>query len=365
MIRETFKEYKKGIIISCLLSLAPMLIGVILWNKLPDNMIFHWGADGTPDGGGSKATAVFLLPFILMLGNLFTVVGVLHDPKNRAQSSKVTSLIFWIVPVISNVVFTAVYSAALGRAGNIKMIVGALLALTFIGFGNYLPKIRRNSTLGIKIPWTLNNEENWNKTHRWASKLWVAGGFLILGSLFLPDMAFVGSLLAGTVLMAIAPMIYSYILSRKQIAAGTYREDTDLYDKNSKGQKAGLLIGAGILIIVAIMMVSGKVEVVFEDEAFQIKPSFLSDIRVEYADIDSIEFREQDDRGMRTSGFGSARLSMGTYQNSEFGIYTRYTYSRNEAIIVMRDGEHVLVVNDEDYDSTKALYEKLESKISN
>ena len=84
--------------------------------------------------------------------------------------------------------------------------------LMFIIVGNYLPKCKQNYTIGIKIPWTLNSEENWNKTHRFAGWLWTICGILIMLT------GFLGSFwvfLPIALLMVIVPVVYSYILHRK------------------------------------------------------------------------------------------------------------------------------------------------------
>jgi len=88
--------------------------------------------------------------------------------------------------------------------------VGLVLAIV----GNYLPKCKQSYTIGIKIPWTLSSEENWNRTHRFAGRIWVAGGLLLMLT------GFVGGfwIFLGVVLvMVFAPCIYSYILHRKGI----------------------------------------------------------------------------------------------------------------------------------------------------
>ena len=41
-----------------------------------------------------------------------------------------------------------------------------------------MPKLKQNYTIGIKVPWTLNSEENWNMTHRMAGKLYVVAGVI-------------------------------------------------------------------------------------------------------------------------------------------------------------------------------------------
>ena len=82
-------------------------------------------------------------------------------------------------------VVIALATKALGKEMNPALIVSLLLGFMFIIIGNYLPKCKQNFTLGIKIKWTLENEENWNKTHRFAGKVWFIGGFIMLLTAFL------------------------------------------------------------------------------------------------------------------------------------------------------------------------------------
>jgi uncharacterized membrane protein len=67
--------------------------------------------------------------------------------------------------------------------------------------------------LGIKLPWTLKNEENWNKTHRFSGKLWVIGGIVTMVTAFLGNFWI---LLGVLIVMAAVPTIYSYVLHCKQ-----------------------------------------------------------------------------------------------------------------------------------------------------
>ena len=53
--------------------------------------------------------------------------------------------------------------------------VGLLLCL----IGNYMHTIKPNYFAGLRLPWTLNNEDNWRKTHLLAGKLWFVGGLVI------------------------------------------------------------------------------------------------------------------------------------------------------------------------------------------
>ena len=170
------KNYKKTIIITTLITLLPILLGVILWEKLPDSIATHWGADGQADGWSNKAFAVFGLPCILAAIHLFSVCIMLNDPKRKNIHKKPLTLVFWIVPVVSFVVNGFTYMAALGSDIDITLIISILVGVLCIMLGNYMPKLQQNYTVGIKLPWTLNSAENWNRTHRLGGKLFIVGG---------------------------------------------------------------------------------------------------------------------------------------------------------------------------------------------
>ena len=48
--KRDMKKYKTTIIITTLITLLPIVIGLFLWNKLPDTLATHWGSDGTANG---------------------------------------------------------------------------------------------------------------------------------------------------------------------------------------------------------------------------------------------------------------------------------------------------------------------------
>ena len=214
------KKNKWQLMISSIIILLPIVAGLLIWNYLPEQIATHWGIDGEPDRWSSKSFAIFGLPLILLAVHWTCVFFTSHDPKNKDQNSKVFNMVLWILPVISLVVCGLTYAVALGNDINIGMAVRILLGILFVIIGNYMPKCRQNHTIGIKVPWTLHDEENWNKTHRFAGRFWVFGGLLLLATIFVPLDNFVYVLLPLILLMAFAPMIYSYVYYRKQLKAG-------------------------------------------------------------------------------------------------------------------------------------------------
>ena len=203
---------KKTLILSSLVTLIPLVIGCILWKQLPDVIPTHFGMDGTPDGWSSKAFTVFGLPLLMLFFHLLCIGITTQDPKYENMSGKLFGLIVWLIPVISLLVVVACYGGALGWDVNISKYAVAGTGVLFIIIGNYLPKCKQNYTMGIKIPWTLDNEENWNKTHRLAGFLWVIGGVLITLNAFLGNE---WVFLAITLVMTLVPVGYSYLYFKK------------------------------------------------------------------------------------------------------------------------------------------------------
>jgi len=84
-----------------------------------------------------------------------------------------------------------------------------------------------------------------------------------------------------------------------------------------------------------------------------------SDYIVYYDTINQVEFREGNVPGLRVGGYGSFRLLMGYFENEEFGTYTRYTYYKPEACVVLSKGEKKIVLSGETHEETEALYRNL------
>ena len=207
------KRNKGTLILTSIVMLIPMIIGLALWNKLPDTIPSHWNIHGEVDGWSSKGFAVFFFPALLLAIHWLCVFASYADPKAKNYHPKMIGLVLWICPVLSLLLNSMVYAAALGYQPNMEIIMPLLVGLMFIIVGNLLPKCRQSYTMGIKLPWTLASEENWNKTHRFGGKVWAVGGVIIMAT------AFLGSfwLLIGTmVVMVAAPTLYSYSLYRKQ-----------------------------------------------------------------------------------------------------------------------------------------------------
>ncbi len=216
---EFLKKNKWKLIISSLLILLPIAVGLITWESLPPRMTTHWGVDGTGDATSSKGFTVFGMPLILLALHLLCILASGRNGKYRAQSSKILSLCFFYVPVISLVVSGVIYAEALDIQINVVGTIIALMGVLFIIIGNYLPKCTRNLFVGVRLKWTLENEENWNKTHRFAGKIWSIGGICILAMVFLPLKVVIYTFFIAVGIMILLPLLYSWVYHKKQLKA--------------------------------------------------------------------------------------------------------------------------------------------------
>lgn len=163
---------QKTFILTCIVMLLPILAGVILWDKLPEQVPTHFDAKGEVNGWSSRGFAVFGMPFILLGSQILMVCLTLADPKKKNLNGKVFTVILWLMPVLSLFVHILTYGYALGYEMSIIKGCTLFMGFVFLMIGNYLPKCKQNYTIGYRLSWALNDEDNWNKTHRLAGFLW-------------------------------------------------------------------------------------------------------------------------------------------------------------------------------------------------
>ena len=212
-MREFLNKHKWTLVVTSLVILLPIAVGLLLWDKLPEQVPIHWGINGEVDRYANRAEAVFVMPAImLVLQWLCTLLSQL-DPKKT--NNKTMWLVFWIIPVLNLFFHVIIWLAAFGREINMAAIMPLFMGALFVVIGNYLPKCRQSYTVGIKLPWTLNDEANWNATHRLAGKLWVAGGLLTMPCALLTGVWAFVVMMSILVMMCAIPTVYSYQYYKK------------------------------------------------------------------------------------------------------------------------------------------------------
>ncbi|MFB4329649.1 SdpI family protein [Paenibacillus sp. CR_12] len=210
------KKNSSMLVLTTLICLLPIILSMTLYSQLPEQVAVHWNAAGNPDNYVPKAVAAFVLPLITAVINVIVNVGLNNDPKKMNAAPVLRTMGLWLIPALSFILMPITLFKAMGAELPIQTIAPALVGMLLVITGNYLPKSKQNYTVGIKLPWTLNSQDNWNKTHRFAGYLWMAGGaFMILTAFLKVNLAI--AIVPVIILIAAAPAIYSFSLFKKGV----------------------------------------------------------------------------------------------------------------------------------------------------
>lgn len=211
------KKISKEFLVSTIICLLPLAFGLLIYQKLPQEIPTKWYSDGTVGQYMPKEFTVFGMPLFFVLMNALVHFAMNTDPKRQNIGSMMKILGKWIVPVMSVIMIPMALLWGMGYRIPISRIIPILLGVLFVVIGNYFPKTRRSYTTGIKTPWTLNSDENWRRTHHVAAFLWIAAGIAMIAMTFLPQNVVRPVILGMIVLLIVVPYAYSYALYRKGI----------------------------------------------------------------------------------------------------------------------------------------------------
>jgi uncharacterized membrane protein len=204
-----------------LMIIAPLIYGAIIYPQLPSRIPTHFNIEGKADAWGGPSSifigpgimgAVSIFVYILM-SNLKTFDPKKYDEANDTLYSNFAVLTVAFLSALSTII---IYSSTHADEVNVGKLILPLIGLSFAGLGWYMPKFKQNYFVGFKLPWTLENETNWNETHKVAGKLWIYGGLFQAVVTFILPMKFgmIAFMLAIAV-MVIIPSVFSYRLFKK------------------------------------------------------------------------------------------------------------------------------------------------------
>lgn len=209
------KINKKLVLFTSILILLPSLVGCVFWNQLPEEIPTHFNLLGQADGYNHKVFAIFGLPALMLLMHWVLLFLMIKDPKSSNISSKIQVLIYWMIPFVSCLSMISIYGESLGYSMMSGLLAQIFMGVVMIVIGNYLPKTHRNYIIGIRLPWTLESDKNWRKTHRLAGKIWVLGGLLLFLNSFVQIYVYWVFFLT-LLLVVLMPGVYSYQLSKSE-----------------------------------------------------------------------------------------------------------------------------------------------------
>lgn len=197
----------KILIVTMLICLIPIVIGIIMYDKLPEQMAVHFNINNEPNSYTSKEFAVFGIPTILAL--LQAICCIFSDLlESEQQNKKFMTIYKWIIPIIGIMVNLSIIAFSIGIKLNIQIIACITIGIIFAIMGNYLPKAEPNK---FKIGYL--NRESWKKLNRPMAYFFVIIGLLFIISAFLNPMfsiILLGLIIVATLIMLIYMMYLNY-----------------------------------------------------------------------------------------------------------------------------------------------------------
>lgn len=206
--------------------IAPAVYLAFVWQQLPEQVAMHFDWKGNPDRMGSRSemiTTTILLTVLNAVVYLIVTNVYRIDPKRYAaeNKSRLRRIGFAVALFLSLVLTVIIYSSVKGDLHFGSRLILAAVGLLFALMGNYMHNIKPNYFAGIRLPWTLENEDNWKQTHALAGRLWFAGGLLIaVICIFVPQQIAFVIFMAIMITITLIPCIFSYRLyarSKKQL----------------------------------------------------------------------------------------------------------------------------------------------------
>lgn len=196
---------------------VPAVYTAISWNSLPANIPTHFNLEGKADSYTSKNGFVWMIAVItavniavyLLLCNVYKIDPKRYAAENRERMNKiaVTTSIF-----LSMVFITIIYAVQQADTAFMPRLVFVFMGPFFSLLGNYMYNIKPNYFAGIRVPWTLEDPENWRKTHQLAGRLWFAGGIIMFITALLCNSAEAAGISMFIIMLPliIIPVYYSY-----------------------------------------------------------------------------------------------------------------------------------------------------------
>lgn len=206
-------KYKKNIpkYISLIVCLIPFIISSIFYKSLPKIVATHWDIDGNPNGYLPKVFAAYLVPTIILIGQIF-----FHFLPNNKKEEKypplVKSISIWLAPLLSIIIQSVIILKALKVNTSWEVFVFISVGSIFIIVGSFFINELDNDIVCIKFPWIIRNKENIYKLNRFTGYVWIFSGLLtIFSGLFKFNVIF----LCSFITLFALPFIYSIIIYKK------------------------------------------------------------------------------------------------------------------------------------------------------
>lgn len=209
---------RKSEIAALLIILISFAVGIYLYPRMSEIMASHWNIQGKVDGYMSKFWGLFLMPLLSLALFLFFILIPRIDPL-KENIKKFRKYFDGFIVLIILFLFYLYLLTIFWNSGvrfSMNQVLPPAFGILFFYCGILIENARRNWFIGIRTPWTLSNENVWNKTHKVGGKLFKTAGILAVLGVFFPNLALF-FVLFPAVSVAIYTLIYSYFEYQREM----------------------------------------------------------------------------------------------------------------------------------------------------
>lgn len=205
-----------------LAALSPIAYLLLSWDSIPESFTTRFKFEKPFEQPQTRqellvatvSLAIAGAALYILMRNLKRVDPKVNDATPKTAFHKLGLSITLFLVIMNYFFILAVKNEWIINTPVLAAFTGLLVALA----GNYMNNLKPNYFAGIRIPWTLNDPENWRRTHLLAGKLWFAGGILLLITSFLiPENFLFPLIVAVFVVIVIIPGVYSYRIYRRKL----------------------------------------------------------------------------------------------------------------------------------------------------
>ena len=210
-------EWKKETALLVIMAVVTAAV-IACYPYLPQVLPLHWDINGNVDQTAPKSLLSAFFHLGIIWGLYFLLLfGPFIDPKKEKYGDFLDAyrVIRYAVVTVICCISLLVTAWALGVKIPVEKAVPAVVALELIFVGNMMGKIRMNWLVGVRLPWTLEDKDVWNRTNRLSGRLFVLSGILSMISVVFPAIVTFSVLIGSTLLSALISAVYSAVIFEK------------------------------------------------------------------------------------------------------------------------------------------------------
>lgn len=172
------KKNKRNLILSIIICLLPMILGIVFYNQLPEQMPIHFTINDVPDNYAPKNFALFGIPAIMAILQAICMFSTANKLKNK-EKPIFAKIMEWVIPIVTVLVYIIMLQVSLGSDVYVGKSICLIVGILFIIMGNYLPKMSYDTAKGIVHP-IPSNEKAFRKISKIMGYALIALGIVSL-----------------------------------------------------------------------------------------------------------------------------------------------------------------------------------------